>query len=64
MKKAVGRSSAFADLLKKAGGKEKNATPPKKGDPPAFIQTLTSVVSVCYYLLLLLRPTPVLLFIN
>ncbi|XP_067934437.1 twitchin-like [Watersipora subatra] len=30
------------DLLKKAGPKEKDAAP-KKGDPPAFIQTLTSV---------------------
>lgn len=48
MKKSTVRSTPFADLMKKAGSKQRNETPPKKGDPPAFVQTLTNVVRITY----------------
>jgi len=41
-------NSHFAELLKKAGAKEKTGAPPKKGDAPAFIQTLANVVSFLF----------------
>ena len=44
MKRSTVRSTPFAELMKKAGQKGKNEVPAKKGDPPAFIQTLTNVV--------------------
>lgn len=62
MNRSTIRASPFADLMKKAGAKGRNETPPpKKGDAPAFIQTLTNVVRILtlpmFYIKLPFKPS-------